>query len=138
MAAIKTIRAITKKAKAKADKIKKEGRRLSAKDKRMKKRREEEGRDDAFGANVPFAKANAEKKFGRKISREEWKAYQKSRDFNRKQGGELHSEIFPYKGGYRNIVTGKRDLDGTAKGGLIDYRKGGMVIKTVNNLKNKK
>jgi len=168
MAAIKTIRAMAKKAKAKADKIKKEqaiakgrkeiiaknlerdkakakakkikkeGRRLSAKDKRMKKRREEEGRDDDFGANVPFSKANAEKKFGRKISREEWKAYQESRDFNRKQGGELHSEIFPYKDGYRNIVTGKRDLDGTAKGGLIDYRKGGMVTKTVNNLKNKK
>ena len=126
------------KAKAKAKKMKEKGRKLSAKDKRMKKRREEEGRDDDFGANVPFAKKDAEKKFGRKISREEWKAYQESRDFNRKQGGALHSEIFKTKDGYRNIVTGGRDLDGTAKGGFIDYRKGGMVTKTVNNLKNKK
>ena len=29
-------------------------------------------------------------------------------------------------------------MDKKSKGGLVDYRKGGMVTKTVNNLKNKK
>ena len=44
-----------------------------------------------------------------------------------------------FAGALAGAIAGeKNNMDKKSKGGLVDYRKGGLVTKTVNNLKNKK